>query len=477
MAEPSSGPTSKPPPPRISGVRTVLRYTGIPPSWLDKRPRLPSRNWLIFLSASATILGYGVYDRRECRRIQNEYIEKVKALSEDSLSPLEVPRKVVVYGAKWPGDEDYQQALKYFRKYVKPILVAAAIDFDMYSGKKLGDITKRVAEDVRLRRRLDAGIDEDPIQKKVLPTYKSPEERRKRELEGGIVLIGRPTFKEFMAGLKAGWSGGLEKVDEEEMLARELEEDSHFDEVDDDAPAASEKSSYSPIFTMTSQASQKKLPTPENTTSDVTPPKSIPQLPPLLLVNFSNRIGFTQIPFMIWDWFNKRKDVKSGAEAAYSLVLANTRPFRAPAVVDSEPSQQPLSQSNPEGSTRPSLGDLDFDLDKERLFKKSLYKIPEEVEQARKEYYEKLPARLATARALSRGSRAWTKEEMENPPPTEVELRAERMKRELEWRYNVAGWNRVKAGTPVEWDERFRDALRVFSKPPSDPTSTPEQEQ
>ena len=119
MVDHNVEPTPKPPPPRVSGVRTVLRYTGIPPSWLDKRPKLPSRNWLIFLTASATILGYGVYDRRECKRIQDEYIEKVQALSEDPLNPLDVSRKVMVYGAKWPGDEDHQQALKYFRKYVK----------------------------------------------------------------------------------------------------------------------------------------------------------------------------------------------------------------------------------------------------------------------------------------------------------------------------------------------------------------------
>jgi import inner membrane translocase subunit TIM54 len=355
----------------------------------------------------------------------------------------------------------------------------------MYSGKKLGDIATRIAEDVRLRRRLDAGIDEDPIQKKVLPTYMDPEERRKRELEGGIVLIGRPTFKEFMAGLKKGWSSGLQKVDGEEILAQELEDDHYFDEVDDDMLAPASKLSYSPIFTMSSQALQQKRATPEDTTPDVAPPQSIPQLPPLLLVPFSNRIGFTQIPIMIWEWFNKRRLVQSGAEAAYSLVLANSRPISVPSGVPStsEPSEQLLSDStssaeHPTEASPPSdLGDLDFDLDKERLFKKSLYKIPEEVEQARKEYYEKLPARLATARALARGTREWTKDEVENPPPTEVELRAERMKREQEWRFNVASWNRVKGDTPVEWDERFRDALRVFSKPPSDASPAPSSEQ
>jgi len=74
---------------------------------------------MIFLSVTSTIVGYGVYDRRECKRIRQEYVEKVQHLAEDRLDPLATPRTVTVYGAKWPGDDDYQQAMKYFRKYVK----------------------------------------------------------------------------------------------------------------------------------------------------------------------------------------------------------------------------------------------------------------------------------------------------------------------------------------------------------------------
>jgi len=102
-----------------SGIRTALRYTGIPASWLEKKPRLPSRNWLIFLSVSSSIIGAYVYDRRECKRIREEYVEKVKHLAEERVGPLESGRKVTVYAAKWPGDEDWDQAAKYFRRYVK----------------------------------------------------------------------------------------------------------------------------------------------------------------------------------------------------------------------------------------------------------------------------------------------------------------------------------------------------------------------
>lgn len=117
-------PASLPVPPKpatesLSGVKTVLRFTGLPPSWLDKRPKLPSRNWLIFLSFTSSILGLYVYDRRQCKRIKQTYVDKVKKLADEPLGTLDSARKVTVYGAKWPGDEDYDQSLKYFRKFIK----------------------------------------------------------------------------------------------------------------------------------------------------------------------------------------------------------------------------------------------------------------------------------------------------------------------------------------------------------------------
>ena len=109
-------PTHKPP---QSGVRTVLQYTGIPPSWLDKRPGLPSRNWLIFLSVTSAVTGYYIYDRQQCKKIRQEYVDKVKDVATQPLGSVELPCKVTVYGAKWLGDEDYDRSMRYFRKYVK----------------------------------------------------------------------------------------------------------------------------------------------------------------------------------------------------------------------------------------------------------------------------------------------------------------------------------------------------------------------
>ncbi|KAG5647298.1 hypothetical protein DXG03_000835 [Asterophora parasitica] len=475
----SKAPLPKPP----SGFRTALRYTGIPVSWLDKRPKLPSRNWLIFLSVTSSLTGYYIYDRRQCKKIKQHYIDLVKHQSEELVDSLAWPRKVTVYGSKWPADEDYDQAIKYFRKYVKPILVAAAVDFEMISGKRHGDLAERVAEDIRKRRRYDLGIDEIPEIAKALPTYKPPAEAAQHKLDGGIVIIGRPTFKEFMAGLRKGWTDPLDKVDHEELLSLELENDGAFDEPEDpsdDPHSLSDPDTksntpfnarnspvYSPLTQLrppVSQPTTRKSSIPEALNA---PPSFIPAVPPLLLVTFTNHIGLSQIPIMIWEWFNQRHKVRSGAEAGYRLVVKNSRPIIPPAI-STEPQSIFADITTPALPVDGDLGDLDFDKDAEGWFKSSLEKIPADTEKTRKKYYEKLPERLATARALARGTREPTKEEVENPPPTEVELSAERMKKELRWRRDIAGWEMIKPSTNVVWDERFRDALRVFVDGDSD---------
>ncbi|KAF8911063.1 mitochondrial import inner membrane translocase subunit TIM54 [Gymnopilus junonius] len=457
------------PPPTQSGIKTVLRYTGIPPSWLDKKPKLPSRNWLIFLSVTSSVLGFYLYDRQQCKQIRQSYIDKVKHLAEIPSDPLDAPRKVTVFGAKWPADEDYDQAMKHFRKYVKPILVAAAVDYEMVTGKRHGDIAKRVAEEVRKRRRLDAGLDQDSEVVKVLPTYKTPDERRRRELDGGIVIIGRPTFKEFMAGLQKGWSGSLEKIDAEEELARELENDTHFDEPEDPRDFADHEpatdSKQSPLQPSPSPASSSKT---SLIYSDST--STIPPLPPLLLVPFTDLIGLKQIPLMIWGFFNQRHKVRSGAEAGYRLVMKQTRPIQVPDTLN-ENNYQASEESSREEAT-PSLGDLDFDKESEGYYKKSMDEFPDEVENNRQKYYDALPAKLAIARELARGTREPTKAELENPPPTEVELRAERLKKEKRWRDDLEGWNIIKPSQNVPWDTRFKDAMRVFVDPPRDEDDT-----
>jgi len=111
--------TPSPAQPSKSDIRSLFDPTEFPSSWLSKRPKLPSRNWLIFFALTSSITGFYLYDRQHCKRIRREYIDRVRHLADQPMDPLDWPRKVTVYGAKWPGDEDHDRSMRYFRKYVK----------------------------------------------------------------------------------------------------------------------------------------------------------------------------------------------------------------------------------------------------------------------------------------------------------------------------------------------------------------------
>ena len=329
----------------------------------------------------------------------------------------------------------------------------------MVPGKRHGDIAKRVADEIRVKRRFDLGLDPETDFTKNLPTYKPPAEARQYELEGGIIIIGRPTFKEFMSGLQKGWSiDNLDKVDPDEVLARILANDTHFDEPEDHHRDSSSNNDNTSSFRLSHQLSH-QLPHQQNSPL----PSAIPALPPLLLVPFINYIGIPQVPLMIWGFFNQRHKVRSGAEAGYRIVMKESQPIEVPENINDLAS----SSSSPTIDDVPTtnFGDLDFDKGVESYYKKSLDSLHEDTEKARKKYYEDLAAKLDTARQLARGTREATKEELENPPPTEVELRAERLKRERRWRDDLEGWDIVKPSSNVSWDERCRGALRIFVTP------------
>lgn len=317
----------------------------------------------------------------------------------------------------------------------------------MITGKKHGDLANRIAEEIKARRRLEAGIDKEGYKAQMPPSYtfRPKELLRQQELDGGIVIVGRPTWKEFMTGLKRGWTESPITVDQDEVLARTLENDGRFDEL----PLVEEGSDVAPSPPYVPLRQSLVPPLPE----DPNMPETIPILPPILFVSFTDYIGIKLIPKMIYDFFNQRHLVRSGASAAYQLVMKQTRPFNPP-------SQNEVTDV----SARP-VSDLDFDKHSEGYYKKSLDSAESDIDKARKKYYEELAKKLGVARELSSGVREPTKAEVENPPPTEVELSAERMAKEKRWRSMLVGWDIVKPSAEVAWDRRFEGILRVFKDP------------
>jgi mitochondrial import inner membrane translocase subunit TIM54 len=338
------------------------------------------------------------------------------------------------------------------------------LDFDIINGNHYGAMTNKVAEDIKKKRREALGLEKshDEVLNSFLPLKgdRSPAAKARRELEGGIVVVGRHSLKEYMAGLKRGWSESLRKTDPEEELAQSLSQDifdepapiSQDSEIKENADTVQSPISVSPSVLspahsvgnnnkphglfgpLRQQPTQAAFP---RSFAEDQPPAAIPLQPPIGLVPFTNHTGFKQIPYMIYDFFTERNRVLSGCKAGYTIVMAQSRPF--------------------------TPNDLDFDLQAERYIKGSWLKLPKRITKARDEYYKELKDKIKVARELAYGEREPTRSERANPPMSEVELRNERLKKEMKWKEDLEGWEVL--GGNVPWDERFDGNLRVFTEP------------
>lgn len=336
------------------------------------------------------------------------------------------------------------------------MLVSAAIDYDIINGNHYGALAGRVADDIKKKRREALGL--EPTQDEILGQYgslsgdRSPAAKARRELDGGIVVIGRHSFKEYMAGLKRGWSESLAKKDEEEELAMTLSDDV-FEEseihstVSDVQQDTVSSSPLLPPSQLTSGPGSSyslfgkiRQPPPSKNSSLLlsdTPPATIPPQPPIGFVPFTNHLGWRQIPYMIYDFFTERHRVLSGCEAGYAIVMASSRPMKTT--------------------------DLDVDIHSEKYIKGAWQDLPKRIEKAKEEYYKELKQKIKVARELAYGEREPTRAEKTHPPMTEVELRAQRLKKELKWKEDLEGWEILNG--PVSWDERFEGKLHIFNRP------------
>ncbi|KAI9632091.1 inner membrane protein import complex subunit Tim54-domain-containing protein [Dioszegia hungarica] len=489
-------PGAKPPLEPLTGFRSALEHTGLPRSVLTYKPRLPSRNWLIFWSVLSSVSYLYYDDRRRCKKIKAEYIAKVEHLGKEVLEggSLGLVRKVRVLAARWPEDDEADRGAKYFRKYLKPYLVAAGIDYDTLPPPLYGAITRQTHAAILTARRQKLGLEPTPVPLSV-PGAIDPAAVEANDLAGGVILIGRPSLKEYMEGLKRGWAGSVDEwVWEKEVEARmkgdgvfegpasEVGEASSGAEFAADVPTT-QSSGMSPTGLSFLNRPQPSLSSasasqagPQVPTHMHLPPNPLPPQPPLLLVPWTNHLGFQQIPYMIYDFFTEHRKVEEGAKLAYALICGHTRPFLAsssssfPTANTSSPS--PFSSSEAPASTPGSLGpglgsDLDFDRQAERYFKNDFDDLPARLQKAKDDYYPDLSARLADVRALAAGERELTDAEKKSTKPlvSEEDLRDERKKKELRWRGQVEGWGIVRKEQGVTYEDGWEGWLSVFREP------------
>ncbi|KAG0681540.1 mitochondrial import inner membrane translocase subunit tim54 [Pichia californica] len=123
-----------------------------------KKIKLPSRNWMIFWTVVSTLGGGIIYDKWQQRLLRDEYMKKYENQCKNY--PInETHRKIRIYISPPPNDY-LDESMKYFRRFVKPIINSSGLDFEVITMERQGDIRYKVAEEIRNLRRKKAGIEQ-----------------------------------------------------------------------------------------------------------------------------------------------------------------------------------------------------------------------------------------------------------------------------------------------------------------------------
>ncbi|KAK9377777.1 mitochondrial import inner membrane translocase subunit Tim54 [Lipomyces chichibuensis] len=327
----STAPSKSTLPPR----NPVLVALGIP------RLRLPGRNMSIFLGTVLGISSMIYYDRKNRRANRQKWKDRVSYLAEETLQPNGMPRKVTVYVAPPPGDH-LDVTIGHFTQYVKPVLTAAAIDWELVEAKRQGDIRHQVAEQIRKERRGE-GDSRDELMRAVTDGLKY-------DTEGGVICVGRGAYKEYLHGLNEGWLGPLEMPASPQLEKPVDEVRGLLQSGDDVTQTAVEASKAADAGVVTSQVAEanksieeddgeeKKdtkpaVPKPYISQADYgsapTPPElaQITSFQPIVYIPLPHILGFLNTPIRTYRFFTKRELADRCGRLAASVALSQSRPF------------------------------------------------------------------------------------------------------------------------------------------------------
>lgn len=343
------------------------------------RFKLPSRNWMIFLTITGSFAGAIIYDRREKRRVQQKWSELVAHISKESLETTQMRRKLTVYLSSPPGD-GLRVARDHFKEYVKPILVAAALDYTVIEGRREGDVRAGTAENIRkLRRKAGepSSTVEEPSVEAVVTAVREQIGITDEPGPKGDLVIGRHTWKEYIRGLHEGWLGPLDAppIPEEpvvealdapvaaeapvadqapeatspEVSTIESLESSLDSDKKDDAPDPKAEEAKKAEEEAEKKKSEKPAgPTPAYlSTAEYSSASLPPSLPhsfdSSVPVEFPHILGFLNTPIRMYRFLTQRHLAENvGRDVAAVVLAANARSYREESLsAESEPTSSP----------------------------------------------------------------------------------------------------------------------------------------
>ena len=308
------------------------------------RLRLPSRNWLIFLSLTGSFTTALLYDKQQKRKAQQKWCNLVSHLAQEPLPVNQMPRRITIFLSAPPGD-GLRSAREYFQEYVKPILVSAALDWDVVEGRREGEVRAGLAEKIRRLRRKQGEVSEletkDPdaeAGERLVSDIRQSAGIRDWDGIQGDLIIGRHTWKEYVRGLHEGWLGPLDQPPEPPPP---LSENSPPESIpltgpqisSSDATAATIPAAEAPP-SHPEKPQKPPGPTPPYVNPSLFSTSSIAATTPTMLspstpLPFPHLLGFLNTPTRIYRFLTRRHLAdKVGHEVATLVLAAHTRPYQ-----------------------------------------------------------------------------------------------------------------------------------------------------
>ena len=302
-----------------------------------------------------------MYDRRQKKRIQKKWAKVVEDIAKEPLDTHQLPRKLTIFLSAPPID-GIVPARDHFHEYIKPILVAAALDWDAIEGRREGDIRAGLAERIRKLRKQRGEPSREPIEGGLEDELAALRQRAgvsEWTGPGGDIVVGRHTWKEYVRGLHEGWLGPLDAAVPDEPPAEVIVPAAEPALIPTPTPASTEKTAPivegTTIHTSTDDASptaELETPKPEEvekpkeeekkTKKKTQPPpfittaeyenaalsRNCPQaLGPAAVIPFPHLLGFFNFPIRMYRFLNRRQAADVIGRETAAAVLGMYRPF------------------------------------------------------------------------------------------------------------------------------------------------------
>ena len=334
-----------------------------------------------------------MYDRRQKKKNQKKWCDLVAHIAQKPLPVNQMARKITVFISAPPGD-GIRPSREFFKEYVKPVLVAAAMDYDVIEGRKEGDVRYGTAEQIRRLRRKSG---EANSKSEVVDSVKVLEDMRERmqiTLEpatGGDLVLGRHTWKEYVRGLHEGWLGPIDEspepvaapspdlpvisdaspihnIGEPNSDQTKPETDTEPEKAPEEEPAEEKKKPYPPPSYLSS-----------STYGSASLAAATPAaFEPSQAIHQYHLLGFLRTPIRIWNYLNQRKLADRIGQETAAIVMAASRPYNSPSdnfahtrADDSSPTTSTDTSTNPSSQSSEQTAALSED---EGSWHKSVWK-------------------------------------------------------------------------------------------------------